>query len=436
MNGFKPQVMLAQVASPSYNSGVWFDESMRMRPMTQMTFELAEESLAPEDLRHNKLKDTDRAFHDWYRFVLSYPPHLVRTYFSRFGLGTGHLVLDPFCGTGTTLVEAKKNGIQSYGIEANPMACFASEVKTSWCIDPEELVKHAKMVCRRAWRALNDWNGPLKTLPPEQEQLLLAHSIDPVPLHKCLLLRNEILRTSDLVVREVGLLGLAFVSVFVASNLKFGPEVGVGAKRKMDAPVFESWLSKVIEMASDVRQFASLASVISRCTLGDARQIPSDLAPGSVDAVITSPPYPNEKDYTRTTRLESVLLGFLHDKQELRAFKQSHLRTSVEGIGQVETDELYVGVNKTGEQFIFPLQAKGARDKVGIVQLEQDLALCESKFPALTCHPLAAQFVQDDLIALFEFERSEGAISIKEEKHYRLVPNEDLSDDEIAHYRS
>ncbi len=55
---------------------------------------------------------------------------------------------------------------------------------------------------------------------------------------------------------------------------------------------------------------------------------------------------------------------------------------------------------------------------MGIIQLEQDLALCASKFPTLTCRPLAAQFMHDDLIALFEFERSEGKICIKEEKHY------------------
>jgi hypothetical protein len=46
----------------------------------QTTFQFMEELLAPEDLRHNKLRDADRAFHDWYRFVLSYPPHLVKTY--------------------------------------------------------------------------------------------------------------------------------------------------------------------------------------------------------------------------------------------------------------------------------------------------------------------------------------------------------------------
>ena len=46
------------------------------------------------------------------------------------------------------------------------------------------------------------------------------------------------------------------------------------------------------------------------------------LAPESIDAVITSPPYPNEKDYTRTVRLESVLLGFLDDRESLRAVKR------------------------------------------------------------------------------------------------------------------
>jgi len=84
----------------------------------------------------NKLRLEDRAAHDWYRFVLSFPAHLVRTYIDRFGLEQTHKVLDPFCGTGTTLVECKKLGIQSYGIEPNPMASFASRTKADWEIDP------------------------------------------------------------------------------------------------------------------------------------------------------------------------------------------------------------------------------------------------------------------------------------------------------------
>ena len=83
----------------------------------------------------NKLRFTDRTGHRWYRFVLSYPPHLVRNYVAKFGLGARHRVLDPFCGTGTTLVECKKLGIDSIGIDANPACVLASRVKTNWDLD-------------------------------------------------------------------------------------------------------------------------------------------------------------------------------------------------------------------------------------------------------------------------------------------------------------
>lgn len=45
-------------------------------------------------------------------------------------------------------------------------------------------------------------------------------------------------------------------------------------------------------------------------------------------AVITSPPYPNEKDYSRTTRLESVILGYINTKDDLRRFKKGMLRSN------------------------------------------------------------------------------------------------------------
>src|ERR1017187_521788 len=96
----------------------------------------------------NKLRLEDRAAHDWYRFVLSFPAHLVRTYVDGFGLASAYNVLDPFCGTGTTLVECKKLGIQSFGIEPNPMAAFASRTKVDWEIDPDNLVTHANQIAQ------------------------------------------------------------------------------------------------------------------------------------------------------------------------------------------------------------------------------------------------------------------------------------------------
>ncbi len=70
---------------------------------------------------------------------------------------------------------------------------------------------------------------------------------------------------------------------------------------------------------------------------------------------------------------------------------QSHLRTTVPGVGRIETDEVYVGINKQGVQFVLPVQAKGHADTLHIIQIEQDFALCEERFPDLICRPIAAQ---------------------------------------------
>ena len=114
---------------------------------------------------------------------------------------------------------------------------------------------------------------------------------------------------------------------------------------------------------------------------------------------------------------------------------QNHLRTTVPTIGQVETDEVYVGVDKRGIQYVLPVQAKGGTDQLGIIQIEQDIALCAAKFPKLVCRPIAAHFIEDTLIALFMFEESEkNEIAISDEKHYRLVPPDQMTDEDLGKY--
>jgi hypothetical protein len=115
---------------------------------------------------------------------------------------------------------------------------------------------------------------------------------------------------------------------------------------------------------------------------------------------------------------------------------QSHLRTTVPEMGQVETDEIYIGIDKRGVHYILPVQAKGGNDKLGVVQIEQDFAIGASKFPALICKPIAAQFMAHGAIALFEFESTEQGIAIISEKHYRLVKPEDLSPGELENYKT
>jgi hypothetical protein len=114
---------------------------------------------------------------------------------------------------------------------------------------------------------------------------------------------------------------------------------------------------------------------------------------------------------------------------------QSHLRTTVPGMGQVETDEVYVGVDRAGVHYVLPVQAKGGRDRQSVVQIEQDFALCRKKFPAMVCRPIAAQFMRGDLIALIELEVNGEEPAVLREKHYRLVPQEEVTAENLSLYR-
>ncbi len=309
---------------------------------------------------NNRVKTEDRAIHDWYRFVLSFPPHLVRDYLQRFGLSVGCCVLDPFCGTGTTLVECKRLGINSVGLEANPMPWFATNTKIDWNPQPGALLKHAEKVTGSAEKilakgGLTDFEGlplfpgdlatlELRKLPVEAEKLILANSISPLPLHKTLVLLEALEELSDGRFAAHERLALAKVIVSDISNLHFGPEVGVG-KPKRDAAVVAAWLRRVTAIAHDLANLPEGNFGQAKVYLADSRKTSTVLAPNSVDAVITSPPYPNEKDYTRTTRLESVLLGFTKSKADLRLVKHNLVRSNTRSVYKSDTDHLLVKEN-------------------------------------------------------------------------------------------
>ena len=114
---------------------------------------------------------------------------------------------------------------------------------------------------------------------------------------------------------------------------------------------------------------------------------------------------------------------------------QNHLRTTVGGIGQVEVDEIYVGINKRGTHFVLPCQAKSPGDRFGIAQVMQDMALCQERYPHALCKPIALQFLDDDRVAMLELAVDDDKdllrLRIVEEKHYELIPRAQISDNEL-----
>lgn len=113
---------------------------------------------------------------------------------------------------------------------------------------------------------------------------------------------------------------------------------------------------------------------------------------------------------------------------------QNHLRTTVRGVGQIEIDELYIGIDKRGRHYVIPVQAKSGNDRIGTVQAAQDISFVRERFSGLRCRAIAAQFLNEDIVALFELTEQHNEIKVVEERHYRLVPAKDLKREAIQDY--
>jgi hypothetical protein len=306
----------------------------------------------------NRIYPEDLPIHRWYRFVLSYPPHLVRNYIDEFDITDEDKVLDPFCGTGTTVLECKKQGVPSLGFERMPVVHFGAQTKVNWDISPEGLVNHAENIAESTndllaeeevnddpiFEPLDKDTPELRKVGESKDRLLIKDSLNPKPMHKVLALQEVMRKNGDLRFLDHMRLALAKELVYTISNLRFGPEVGVSQKKKKegDRPVVKPWLEAVRTMSEDLKEVHEKKDVPADVRLVDSRVLEQEIKPDSIDAVITSPPYPNEKDYSRTVRLESVMLGFMEDRDDLQTQKKGLIRSNTRGVYVDDEDDKWL----------------------------------------------------------------------------------------------
>lgn len=317
----------------------------------------------------NQLQSVDRAIHGWYRFVLAFPPHLVRHYLNQFGADPEqHVIFDPFSGTATTPLEARLNGFVSIGCDINPIAALANRVKMNWTLAPDrlfgnlntirqlssQLTEQAGLPLDVGIRQLGLWDDPVEDLvmdadnafvngiSDEAAAIIPQGFISPKPLQRVLCIRGAIegiVASPD--DKDFFRLALASSIVAKAGNVAFGPEV-YRTRAKEDVDVLHVFVETAKQMITDLIEVQTTfvpPYPDYYFATDDARRMDFLKNVPWVDMVITSPPYPNEKDYTRTTRLESVLLGYLSSKQDLRTLKKQFLRSNSRTIYKGDSDD-------------------------------------------------------------------------------------------------
>lgn len=102
---------------------------------------------------------------------------------------------------------------------------------------------------------------------------------------------------------------------------------------------------------------------------------------------------------------------------------QNHWRTSIKYKGQLEVDDLYVGLDVDGKQYVIPIEAKGKKDRISKTQIVQNVGFARERYPRLIIRPLGIQEINDNDIVVIEFTagKSPDAIKIKEMRRYKLV---------------
>ncbi len=290
--------------------------------------------------------------HNWYNFVLGYTPEFPDYILKRERISSKKFVVDPFLGSGTTMVCCKAKSIPSAGIEANDFFEFAARVKLNWRLNPKVLRKYQKKVLENVKNELSFYFWPIShkknqlplnnasNLDPfeyakkHRPKLLLEKYVSDLPFTKLELIKKGIEKIKWPAKGIKDFFYLAYSgTILPSSNVRYGPGFGV-IKAKIDIDVFGIFIKRLERMILDIENINNKQALLteSRVHLGDARQLSKYLESNSVDFMITSPPYPGDHEYTKHSKLELIFNGFAYSLDHFREIKQRMLRGSTTNI--------------------------------------------------------------------------------------------------------
>lgn len=286
---------------------------------------LVEERLEWKDLA-TYVPNKKLPVYNWFYYKEGFARELVVELIRMLSLKEGDAVLDPFCGSGTTLLACKENGIKSVGYDVLPLSVFVSKVKAAEY--GEKTLEMLEDNLRRISRA---------RFYPARENLpkIFRKAFNKYALQDIAFLRKEIMNL-DPEAREFFVLALVNAAIKCSYAYKDGSVVKF--RKKPVPPMRKFFVRTAKKMLKDARKLHGRAE--STVEINDARRLP--LEDESMDAVITSPPYLNNIDYTKVYAIEEF---FVRGEPEpgVRAFV---------GLRSHETDCTFL------EEIEMPLQAR------------------------------------------------------------------------------
>jgi len=267
--------------------------------------------------------------HHWYDYLEDFPFGLIEEKIKEYKIKPGSLIVEPFAGSGTTCIAANFFQCDSVGFDANPLMTFISKVKTTWDIDLEVLEKQIQKISKAFLDGIHDVDsiklnrGFLDKMPKKE----INQWLSPALQKEIIFLKNLIDKIREPKIKDLLLMALSKASVD-ASYVSFCPGTTFYPFREKEE-FWDLFTKKIVQIYSDLKvvqlhHIGGKSELINDSCLNASNYIKKN----SIDFIITSPPYPNDLEYTRQTRLEMYLLDFVENMNDVQQIKRKMVKGS------------------------------------------------------------------------------------------------------------
>lgn len=255
--------------------------------------------------------------HRWFRYSAGFSAEWVEKVLQETNFTDELKVLDPFCGSGTTLLAAAAHGAHATGFEAHPFIARIARAKTQIIDNIEEFEKHANDISKMAEACVSEFSTTKSSL------LLKCYTMENLVRLEALRKAFEKIETKNHAI--IDLLWLTITSILRecsgAGTAQWQYVLPNKSKSRVTDP-FIAFRNKINIIINDLNTTKSdMFSKIS--VLETDARIPE--CDELFNMVITSPPYPNNYDYADATRLEMTFWGEVSSWGDLQKAVRQYL---------------------------------------------------------------------------------------------------------------
>lgn len=268
----------------------------------------------------NFSRNVNVPYHGWFKYREGYSHILIRHLIERYNVSAGEAIVDPFCGSGTTVVEAALCGYSSFGVDVNPLSAFITNTKVHPYTAEELLLLE---------RALPSFAQPALS-PPAKSYEDARQYFGEAQFRELLSIKAAIDAIAAPAVRNLLLLGYLSIIEEVSNRKRDGN--GLVTRPGKVVHVIKHYTDKMNAMLNDLRSQSIDAKLDCRAVAGDAASL-DDIyrrhANRQVGAIMFSPPYANSFDYFESYKMELLLGDFVESIGGIKQFRDQAVRSFV-----------------------------------------------------------------------------------------------------------